>query len=231
LVAPNRSVAFVTIVVETVYVFAQPKEIIALATVEFITKLELDPLIIPFQVINPVPPNVIVLVVEFPKEVLFVNINVAVPDAGDVEEPRVKSPPIVMPPVYLPVRSLLAVPAIIPPLMVNVPPAPIALFPPTAIIPSFRVTPPANVPPANCKVPVPFLMNPVPAAVEIACVLKLKFLPLATKIGATVPPVPKLPLAVKVTFSFAVIEDTFVVAPVIVLLATLKTAAPPETQV
>ena len=57
---------------------------------------------------------------------------------------------------------------------------------------------------------------------------RFKTLPLATKMGAMPPPpTPKLrvPVAVVVTLSFAVMEATFVLLPVMVLLATLNTAA------
>ena len=126
--------------------FAAPKDNVP-ATDELIIKFEFVPLIIPFQEITPIPPRVIVLVVLDPRDVALSNNSVAVDKAGELNDPKVKSPPIFIPPVNLPVNVRFAVPAIVPPFIVREPPAPIALTPPAAIIPSFKVTPPANVEP------------------------------------------------------------------------------------
>ena len=148
--------------------------------------------------------------------------------------PKVKSPPMVML-VYLPLRSraAVAVDRIVPPLMVNVPPAPMAFTPPTATVPALIVKPPVKALPLRLQIPGPFLVKPVPAAVERAWPWKFNVFPLATVTEATVPPVPSVPPAVSVTLSFAVIEANAVVAPMranAVPPLSTKFASDPETQ-
>jgi hypothetical protein len=85
-----------------------------------------------------------------------------------VTAPIVKSPPIVMP-VNFPVNVRLAFAASVPPLIINGPPEPIALVPPRMIMPLLSVNPPVYALPFAVKyVPAPLLINPVPAAVDMA---------------------------------------------------------------
>ena len=89
----------------------------------------------------------------------------------DVTAPIVKSPPIVKL-VNFPVKVRLAFAASVPPLIVNAP-APMAFTPPRMIVPALRVKPPGYVFPFDeKKIPLLLLMNPVPAAVDIAWLLK-----------------------------------------------------------
>ena len=68
----------------------------------------------------------------------------------------------------------------VPPLTVRVlvPPLPKAVVPLAITVPALRVKPPGKAAPAEAKTPAPFLINPVPAAVEIACPLKSNSPPL-----------------------------------------------------
>ena len=97
---------------------------------------------IPLSIYVPVPPMVMVLVADEPRAISLEKVKVAVPRAGAVEEPKVKFPPMVMPPENLPVKSRVAVPAMVPPLIFNAPLFPIALTPPAANIPLLMVKPP-----------------------------------------------------------------------------------------
>ena len=102
-----------------------------------------------------------------------------------------------------------------PPLMVSEP-TPSPFTPPAAIVPALSVRPPGNRSPFMLRMPVPVLMKPVPTAVDRACPWKLRVLPVATLMVATVPPVLRVPPGVTVTFSFATIPEKVVVAPVMV---------------
>ena len=125
-------------------------------------------------------------------------------------------PPMMMPPVYLPVKSRVALPATVPPLRLSVPPAPMALTPCKMTVPAFNVNPPAYVPPPKARTPAPVLMNPVPTAVDIVCEPKFRRDPTPMSRVLTAPPVPQVPdAAEKVTVALAakVIFPTLPVPP------------------
>ena len=92
------------------------------------------------------PPNeaallTMMLLVAAPSAKLFVKVKAPL----FVPSPRVKSPPMEMPPAYFPLRSraVVLLERIVPPLMVSEPPAPMAFTPATATVPVLRVKPPA----------------------------------------------------------------------------------------
>ena len=141
----------------------------------------------------------IVRVTLAPKFTLLVNVKLALATAGAVDEPKVKLPPIFIPPGYLPLKSLVAFAAIVPLLMVSVL-LPNAFTPLKITVPSFKVNPPVYVDPVTANAPAPVFTKPVPAATDIGCVPKSKSILGATLIEATLPPVPSVPPAVTVTF-------------------------------
>src|SRR5882724_3564282 len=135
-----------------------------------------------------------------------------------------------MPPVYFPVKFVLPVPAIVPPLMISAPLAPIALTPPATRVPEFKTKPPPNVQPdVRITPPAPVRLKPTVAPPDQPCVEASKVLPLLTVIGLTTPAVaPNVPeTAVSVKFSVTLIPPTEIVAPVPVPLTMLKLATLP----
>ena len=107
---------------------------------------EIDPL----NVYVPLAPIVIILEDE-PRDTVLLVVIVAValpfPEGTPVvTAPMVKLPAIVMPPPYLSLKSLFEFAAMVPLLIVSVlvAPPPIALTPPTMIVPLLRVKPPTQ---------------------------------------------------------------------------------------
>jgi hypothetical protein len=116
-----------------------------------------------------------------------------------VTAPIVKSPPMVTLE-YLAVIFRVALAAKVPPLIVNGPPFPMAFTPPIMIVPAFSVNPPVYALPFDEKnMPLPFLMNPVPAALDILWAAKSSIEPVPTSKVRTAPFVLYVPAAVIVT--------------------------------
>ena len=133
-----------------------------------------------------------------------------------------------------PVKSLVAVPATVPPFKVNVlvAPPPIAFTPLSKTVPAFNVKPPPNVPPPNATAPAEFFIYPAVADVVNALVLKSSKIPEETLIGIT--PLLKLlmvpPIVVMVVFAVAFIPAIVIDAPVTVVVVFPKLIiAPPVT--
>jgi hypothetical protein len=62
-------------------------------------------------------------------------------------------------------------------------------------VPALSVKPPEYAPPAVARTPVPFLIKPVPAAVDMPCELKSRRDPAPMSRVLTAPPVPSVPNA------------------------------------
>ena len=113
--------------------------------------------------------------------------------------PNCTLPPITLPPPNLVFAKLRdAVPATTPPFKVRTLVAlpPIASTPRAITVPALSVKPPEYAPPAVARTPVPFLIKPVPAAVDMACVPKSRRDPVPMSrvrvaLVAIVPPAPE----------------------------------------
>jgi hypothetical protein len=100
----------------------------------------------PPKVIVPLFPKVKVLTTP-PRFIVSENVRLDVLPASELtveSSPNCTSPPMVMPPVYLPVKVLLELlAATVPPLRASAPPEPMALTPCMMTVPAFNVNPPA----------------------------------------------------------------------------------------
>ena len=134
------------------------------------------------------------------------------------------SPNCILPPITIPpgkrvlAKDLSALEATVPPFNVRVFPVPLPklIVALDITVPALSVKPPVKVFPAVPNTPAPFLINPVPAAVEIDCELKSNKPPLPISKVRTVPLVANVFEAdAKLTVTpFATVTfPTFTVAP------------------